>query len=177
MNRHRNPQAIRVREETQLLMRRRQVGEERSDGFAEAELRGDALVDRAIQQSSRFFRHPELPRAETLGDLFRSLSHEGHLEIVDDAGAVERDPLNVAALHQVDQERREPDFDHVRSEAPQDGALAFARALEARDELLGGRAPRGCREDLPRSRESFPRRPAGFPICRAETLLFREASG
>ena len=53
-------------------------------------------------------------------------------EVVNDAGAVGRDRRNEAALHQIDEHRRQPGLQHVRAQ-PQ--MIALSRALRRDDRL------------------------------------------
>ena len=73
-----------------------------------------------IQQPARLFRHAEAPGAERFVDVLGGRSRERELEVVNDAGAVGRDRRDEAALHQIDQDRREPRLHDVRAEAPED---------------------------------------------------------
>src|SRR4029453_12221533 len=60
-------------------------------------------------------------------DVLRRGSRQGHLEVVNHAGAVHGNRRDVAAPHQVDEHGRYARLDHVGSDAPDDARLPCAR--------------------------------------------------
>ena len=66
------------------------------------------------------------------------------LEVVDDAGAVGREGRHVAALHQIDEHRRQAGLDHVRADAPHDARAAAPAPRAARRRRRRNRRRREC---------------------------------
>ena len=58
---------------------------------------------------------PELAVLDVAGHALGGRADQRELEVVDRARAVHRDVGDEAAFHQVDDEAREPDLDHVRA--------------------------------------------------------------
>ena len=110
-------------------------------GFAVADANTVRQLGDFVDVFSGFFRHAELAFAEAGFDVLGSVAGEGDFEIVNERGAVHRDSGDESALHQIDQNRAEADFDDVAADAPENGSALFAR---------GGGWRREVREDLPR---------------------------
>ena len=125
---------------------RREVAPHRG---AEAEAVAVALDDRPVHLLAGLAGHAEGARAEPRLDVLRGLPGHRELEVVDDPRPVEGDRGDEAPLHEVDQDRREADLDHVGAQPPDDGPAAGAGPQD----LVAQRAQRLAGED-PRAGES-----------------------
>ena len=87
-----------------------------------------AAADHLVQDASCLLGHAEPPGPERLVDVLGRRAGQRDFEVVNDAGAVHRQRRHVAALHQIDQHRRDAGLDDMRADAPDDaGARAPAR--------------------------------------------------
>ena len=151
------------------------AGEVLADGLAEAEAVADAVVDGAVQQRPRLLGHAEAAGAERGVDVLGRRSAEGDLEVVDDAGAVQRQRRHEAARHQVDEDRRQPGLDDVRAEAPDDRPAGGVRRPHRRHDRLEV----GAAEQIGKAAATSPsaRAASGRAKSATRTLLGRDASG
>ena len=94
--------------------------------------RADAFVDGGVQLRPGFLRHAEAAGPERFVDVLGGRAGQRELEVVDDAGAVGRERRDEAALHQVDEHRRQAGLDHVRAETPDDAAIVAPRRAQRR---------------------------------------------
>src|SRR6266852_9622403 len=109
--------------------------EKLSGSFAVADANALGKFGELVDVLAGFGGHAELAFADAGFDVFGSVAGEGDFEIVDERGAVHGDSGNEAAFHEVDENRAEPDFDDVASDAPKDGFAPFARAVDRGEEL------------------------------------------
>jgi len=100
---------------------------------------------------------------EAGGDVLGRGAGHGDLEVVNDAGAVQRDAGHESPLHEVDDHRREADLDDVGAETPEDGpaAVAGAKDLVAQGSDRLAREHPGQRLDERGHRGAAAVRPAG----------------
>ena len=178
------------RQEARVQVARRGAArrEVAADRGAEAQAVAVPLDDRAVHLLARLARHAEGPGAEARLDVLRGPPGHRDLEVVHDAGPVERDRGHEAALHEVDHHRREADLDDVGAEAPDHGAAAGAGAedlVAQRAERLAGEDPREAVEEggearapAVRAGEGGPRRPCscGRPAGRSRRRRGRAAA-
>ncbi len=66
--------------------------------------------------------HSEFASIEARANILRGFTARGHLEIMDDAGSIERHRGQNASLHQVDDQRREADLDRMGAHPQRDTA-------------------------------------------------------
>src|SRR5712692_1071944 len=111
------------------------AGKKLPSGFAVADADALGKFGEFVDVLAGFRGHAELAFADAGFDVFGSVAGEGDFEIVDERGAVHGDSGNEAAFHEVDENRAEPDFDDVASDAPKDGFAPFARAVDRGEEL------------------------------------------
>jgi len=119
---------------------------------ADAEALAVSLADRPVDLLAGFTGHPEGPGVETRRHVLRGPSGDRQLEVVNDAGAVQRDAAHEAAPHQVDDDRRQAHLQDVRTHAPEDGLAEAARPSDLAGQLaqrLAGEYPRQRREQAP----------------------------
>ena len=81
------------------------------------------LVNGAVDLLPGLPGEAELTPLQGLFDVFRGVADPGHLEIVNQAGPVQGDPVNPTPPGQVYYYRGEPGLDHVTSHPPQDQAF------------------------------------------------------
>jgi hypothetical protein len=82
-----------------------------------------------------FAGHAELAGAEAGFYVFGSVAREGDFEVVDERGAVHGDAGDEAALHEIDEDRTEADFDDVATDAPKDGGALAARTMNRGEQM------------------------------------------
>ena len=110
-------------------------------GFAVADVEARGEFRKFVDVLAGFAGHAELACAEAGFDVFGSVAGESDFEIVDERGAVHGDAGDEAAVHQIDEDGAEADFDHVAADAPEDGGALFAGAMDGGEEMaqiLGG---------------------------------------
>ena len=73
--------------------------------------------------------------AEAGFDVFGSGAREGDFEVVDERGAVHGDAGDEAALHQIDEDGTEADFDYVAADAPKDRGALTARTMNRGEQM------------------------------------------
>ena len=98
---------------------------------------------------------PKRPSGKHGFDVFAGMAGDGDFEIVNRGRAVQREGGGVAALHQVDQHRREPALDDVPAQAPQDRSLrAVAASAIASTTRRNESAARMCGSESSQRRDS-----------------------
>ena len=112
-------------------------------GFAVADANAVGKLGEFVDVLAGFGGHPELPFTEAGFDVLGAVAGEGDLEIVDERRAVHGDSRDEAALHQIDQDQAQADFDDVAADAPEDGLALFFCAVDGGEEMaeiFGGEA-------------------------------------
>ena len=92
-------------------------------GFAQADLLALGVARQFVEQRAGLLRHAEASLGELCFYVLGGAARERDFKIMNQRCAGGGDALHVAALHQVDQHRRQPHFDHMAAQAPQDGLL------------------------------------------------------
>ena len=105
-------------------------------GLPVARAGGDAVVDGAVQQTTRFFGHAESSRSQRLVDVLGSRARQRELEVVDDPCAIGRDGGNESLLHQRNQDRRQAGLEDVGADAPDDAVLRVPCRAHCLDDSL-----------------------------------------
>ena len=90
------------------------------DGRAQAQAVPVPLDDGAIDLLARLAGHAELARSQARRNVLRGVAGHRQLEVVHHPRPVQRQAGHEGLLHQVDEDRGEPDLDHVGAEPPQD---------------------------------------------------------
>jgi hypothetical protein len=114
-----------------------------TEGRAQPEAIPVALHDRAVDLFTGLARHAEGPGAEARVHVLRGPAGHRELEVVNEARAVERQPRDEAAVHEVDEDRREADLQDMGAQAPEDRPLPPAGPVHLAREV----AQDGSRED------------------------------
>lgn len=96
-----------------------------SNGIAQTYSLLGSLIDGLIHHPSCFISHAEGAVFKTAGYMFGCLADEGDFEIMDGDRAVSCDVLNIAALHQIEDQSGTPFFDHGRPHLERDGTVVF----------------------------------------------------
>ena len=103
-----------------------------------------AFRDRLVEDPPRLLGHPELTFVDRRVHVLARPARERQLEVVDDTGPVHGQRADHAPFHQVDQDRREPDFDRVAAH-PHGDDLPVARGRgHGADSLRGSSLRREC---------------------------------
>ena len=112
--------------------------------LAEALAHADALVgcvaDGRVHLAPRFFRGAEAPVRQHGLHVLAGLAGQSDFKVVDRGRAVHGEGGGVAAVQQVDQNRRETAFDDVAADTPEDAAALDAGLAERGDD-----GPQGIR--------------------------------
>src|SRR4029434_362653 len=87
-----------------------------------------AFADRLIDEGAGLLAHAEAAVLQRRRDIFGRLAHESELEIVMHACAIKGKGMNNAALHEVDDQWAETDFDRMGAHSQQNGSV-FAVTL------------------------------------------------
>ncbi len=117
-----------------------------------------AARDRGIESLGRLPRDTEAPRIEGGADVLAGPAEHRELEIMDTAGPVHHQAADRPALHQIDDDRREPDLDEMGAEAEEDQPIALPGPGPGLDRSvqIGAREQLGQRSEQRRDRR--PRR-------------------
>ncbi len=126
---------------------------------------------------ARLAGRPETAVPDLRAHVLRRPAGEGDLEVVDDPGPVEGQALDESSLHEVDEDRLEPDLDDVGAAAEEDRLPVAAGLFHEPEEGRGsraqprtsGREPRNVSKDAPAG--------TGFANAAASTLLRRPRRG
>ena len=134
VDRYRNVQLRRRRQDAHRHVRRIRAGEVFADTAADALARTHGIADGAVQETAGLVGHAKSPWAEGRVDILGRGSRQRQLEIVNDTGAVHRDRRHESALHQVDENRGQARLDHVGADAPDNpGVGRFCRLNRPHD--------------------------------------------
>ena len=120
---HRRGTRIRLRQKAGVQSIAAVLGQPLPQRFAHSQAFAIALDDGVIHVAARLFGRAEAAIGQHRFHIFAGVSGERDFEIVDGGRAVEGERRGVAAIHQIDQHRRQPALDHMAAHAPDDGAL------------------------------------------------------
>ena len=137
MDRDGDAEAVSRGENARLAVRKVFFLDHASGGLAQADAIARGLRRGGVEAAG-FVPETELAGADVARDALASLSDQGELEIVDHAGAVERDVGEQAALHQVDQQRGVALAQDVRAAGEEDRGSAFAGGADIGGDLRQG---------------------------------------
>ena len=111
-----------------VVWKRSPVEQPTADRFTNAHAALRPISDRPVDDRGRLFGHAETAVVNPRLHFFGGLPDHGQLNIVNNAGAIERDAVDDPAFHQIDQDRIESDLDHVCPHPDQhQAALAVCR--------------------------------------------------
>ena len=122
--------------------------EELAGGFAVADVKTGSEFREFVDVLASFAGHAELAGAEASFDVFGSISGESDFEIMHECGAVHGNARDEAALHEIDEDRTEADFDDVATDAPKDGGALFAGAMDGSKEIYENPGRQECLEAI-----------------------------
>ena len=111
------------------------AAEELAGGFAVADMEARGELREFVDVLAGFAGHAELTRAEAGFDVFGSVASESDFKIVNKRRAIHCDTGDETALHEIDEDWPETDFDDVAADAPEDGGTLFAGAMNGGEKM------------------------------------------
>lgn len=165
MHGHRDAQARACRKKALVLVGEIAALDQPAHGFSDAEPLPVPVPDRVVDHAAGLFGHAEGAGQDLLVHVLGCLADERELEVVDDAGAVQRQGGDDPALHEIDDHRREADLDGMGPHAEHHGPLVRARLDHGRGHFL----QMLCAEDPGKAGEEVPEG-AALPVRRGKLV-------
>jgi hypothetical protein len=131
-----DPEPRRLREHGHRAVRELLLQDERPERLAITLAPVCGALRGAVQTLEGLLPEAERPVLQVRGHVLGRRADERRLVVVDGACSVRRDVRDDAASHQVDDERREPDLEHVCPERHAHVAFRFARVHDGLDDRL-----------------------------------------
>ncbi len=120
-------------QDAQLALR--EIAHRLAEGLPGAEAAGGAVGERGVHEARGFIDHAERSVVESALDVLARLALIGGLEVVDGAGAVERDCGKDAAPHGIDDHGIEPALDRMGAHHEDDRAAIAHRVADGGDDF------------------------------------------
>src|SRR5512137_2694289 len=111
MDGNRDSQTLARGKQREVLKRKVAFPDVPTDRFPDTQTFFYSSLNGLVDEFLGFPHHAKRALAELVIHLFRSMADHGHLEVMDETRAVDRDPAQNSLLHPVNQDRGETEFD------------------------------------------------------------------